>query len=120
MLTVLTVDLAKGLEPVDSIGVMTDARIVYASQANLYLATERWAERPLPATPTKPQQQDVTTAIHRFDISDPDARATAAAARCRATCSTSGRCRSTTASCASSAPTRRRGSARATRRPRRR
>ena len=72
MLTVLTVDLAKGLKPVDSIGVMTDARIVYASQGNLYLATERWAERPLPATPTKPQQQDVTTAIHRFDISDPD------------------------------------------------
>ena len=31
MLTVLTVDLAKGLKPVDSIGVMTDARIVYAS-----------------------------------------------------------------------------------------
>jgi uncharacterized secreted protein with C-terminal beta-propeller domain len=71
MLTVLTVDLAKGLAPVDSIGVMTDARIVYASQSNLYLATERWAERPLPATPTKPQQQDVATAIHRFDISDP-------------------------------------------------
>ncbi len=72
MLTVLTVDLAKGLSPVDSVGVMTDARIVYASQGNLYLATERWAERPLPATPTQPQQQNVTTAIHRFDISDPD------------------------------------------------
>ena len=72
MLTVLTVDLAKGLAPVNSVGVMTDARIVYASQSNLYLATERWAERPLPATPNKPQQQNVSTAIHRFDISDPD------------------------------------------------
>ena len=70
MLTVLTVDLAKGLVPVDSVGVMTDARIVYASRDNLYLATERWADRPLPATPTE-AQPTVTTAIHRFDISDP-------------------------------------------------
>jgi uncharacterized secreted protein with C-terminal beta-propeller domain len=70
MLTVLTVDLAKGLDPVDSIGVMTDARIVYASPDNLYLATERWTARPLPQTPTEPQPS-VTTAIHRFDISDP-------------------------------------------------
>ena len=48
MLTVLTVNLAQGLEPVDSVGVMTDARIVYASPANLYLATERWGDRPPP------------------------------------------------------------------------
>jgi uncharacterized secreted protein with C-terminal beta-propeller domain len=70
MLTVLTVDMAKGLVPVDSIGVMTDARIVYASPDNLYLATERWTDRPPPATPTE-TQPSVTTAIHRFDISDP-------------------------------------------------
>jgi uncharacterized secreted protein with C-terminal beta-propeller domain len=70
MLTVLTVNLAKGLEPVDSVGVMTDARIVYASPDNLYLATERWASRPLPATPTEPPPS-VSTAVHRFDISDP-------------------------------------------------
>ena len=70
MLTVLTVDLAKGLDPVDSIGVMTDARIVYASSDNLYLATERWTDRPPPETPTEPQPS-VTTAIHRLDISDP-------------------------------------------------
>ncbi len=69
MLTVLTVNLAKSLDPVDSIGVMTDARIVYASLDNLYLATERWTGRPLPATPTVPQPS-ATTAIHRFDISD--------------------------------------------------
>jgi uncharacterized secreted protein with C-terminal beta-propeller domain len=72
MLTVLTVDLVKGLVPVDSISVMTDARIVYASPDNLYLATERWTARPLPETPMKPQPSaSVTTAIHRFDISDP-------------------------------------------------
>jgi uncharacterized secreted protein with C-terminal beta-propeller domain len=71
MLTVLTIDVAKGLQPVDSVGVMTDARIVYASPNNLYLATEQWSARPLPATPTV-DPPNVTTQIHRFDISDPD------------------------------------------------
>jgi uncharacterized secreted protein with C-terminal beta-propeller domain len=71
MLTVLTIDLAKGLAPVGSVGVMTDARIVYASPRNLYVATERWDQRPAPATPTV-APQNVTTQIHRFDISDPD------------------------------------------------
>ncbi len=70
MLTVLTVDLAKGLEPVDSVAVMTDARIVYASPESLYVATERWDERPDPDKP-KAQQRGVTTALHKFDISNP-------------------------------------------------
>ncbi len=70
MLTVLTVDLSKGLDPVDSVGVMTDARIVYASPTGLYLATERWAVRPLVEAPTR-LQPSATTEIHRFDISDP-------------------------------------------------
>jgi uncharacterized secreted protein with C-terminal beta-propeller domain len=70
MLTVLTVDLAKSLQPVDSTAVMTDARIVYASPQNLYIATERWTERPDPAAPTTPKS-DVSTEIHRFDISSP-------------------------------------------------
>ncbi|MDX6437599.1 MAG: hypothetical protein QOF45_182 [Gaiellaceae bacterium] len=70
MLTVLTVDLAKGLEPVDSVAVMTDARIVYASPESLYVATERWAERPSPERPTQ-VKASVSTAIHKFDISSP-------------------------------------------------
>jgi len=70
MLTVLTVDLARGLEPVDSTAVMTDGRIVYASPESLYVATERWADRPAPGAPTQ-EQDGVTTAIHRFDISSP-------------------------------------------------
>jgi uncharacterized secreted protein with C-terminal beta-propeller domain len=70
MLTVLTVDLAKGLEPVHSTAVMTDGRIVYASPESLYVATERWADRPLPEQPTK-ERDGVTTAIHKFDISSP-------------------------------------------------
>jgi uncharacterized secreted protein with C-terminal beta-propeller domain len=74
LLTVLTVDLAKGLEPVNSTSIMTDGRIVYASPGSLYVATERWASRPDPARPNE-EQEGVRTAIHKFDISDP-ARAT--------------------------------------------
>jgi uncharacterized secreted protein with C-terminal beta-propeller domain len=70
MLTVLTVDLAKGLQPVDSTAVMTDGRIVYASQESLYVATERWADRPDPERPTVPET-GVRTEIHKFDISSP-------------------------------------------------
>jgi uncharacterized secreted protein with C-terminal beta-propeller domain len=70
MLTVLTVDLAKGLQPVDSAAVMTDGRIVYASPESLYVATERWADRPDPAKPTE-AQEGVRTDIHKFDISSP-------------------------------------------------
>ncbi len=70
MLTVLTFDLSKGLEPVDSVAVMTDGRIVYASPESLYVATERWNDRPDPSTPKK-VQSGVTTELHKFDISNP-------------------------------------------------
>ena len=70
MLTVLTVDLAKGLEPVDTVAVMTDGRIVYASPESLYVATERWADRPDPDKPMT-DKNGVRTAIHKFDISSP-------------------------------------------------
>jgi uncharacterized secreted protein with C-terminal beta-propeller domain len=70
MLTVLTVDLTKGLEPVDSVAVMTDGRIVYASPESLYVATERWADRPSPDKPMT-EKDGVRTQIHKFDISSP-------------------------------------------------
>jgi beta propeller domain-containing protein len=70
MLAVTTIDLAKGLTPVDSTGIMTDGRIVYGSPKTLYVATEPWAARPLPALPTKASSSS-TTQIHAFDISDP-------------------------------------------------
>ena len=70
MLTVLTVDLAKGIEPTDSVAVMTDGRIVYASPESLYVATERWADRPTPEKPTQ-EKDGVKTTIHKFDISSP-------------------------------------------------
>ena len=70
MLTVLTVDLTKGLQPVDTASVMTDGRIVYASPESLYVATERWADRPDPDKPTQ-EQAGAQTEIHKFDISSP-------------------------------------------------
>jgi uncharacterized secreted protein with C-terminal beta-propeller domain len=71
LLTVLTVDLEKGLEPVSSTSITTDARIVYASPESLYVATERWSLRPDPARPAE-EVEGVKTAIHKFDISDPE------------------------------------------------
>ena len=68
MLTVLTIDLAKGLAPVDSDGIMSDAQTIYASPTNLYVATQRWID---PQT-SAGQLPATTTAIHRFNISDPD------------------------------------------------
>src|SRR5262249_2631318 len=70
MLTVTTVDLAKGLDPVNSTGVMTDGRIVYASPSSLYVPPESWASRPLPATPQEAPPK-VPTLLQPFDISDP-------------------------------------------------
>jgi uncharacterized secreted protein with C-terminal beta-propeller domain len=71
LLTVLTIDLDKGLEPVDSDAIVADGRIVYASPESLYVATERWTDRPV--TESKGEVADgVTTAIHKFDIADPE------------------------------------------------
>ena len=70
MLTVTTIDLSRGLDPVDSTAVMTDGRIVYASPTTLYVTTERWSYRPDVDTPTI-APESVGTEIHAFDISDP-------------------------------------------------
>jgi Beta propeller domain len=69
LLTVLTIDLASGLDPVDSDAVMTDGRVVYASPENLVVATERWADRPQTARPSA-APESVKTALHVFDIAD--------------------------------------------------
>lgn len=57
MLTVLTVDLERGLTKIDSDAVMTDADTVYASQGSVYVATSGGWDRN-------------DTSIHRFDIVD--------------------------------------------------
>jgi hypothetical protein len=68
-LTVLTIDIDKGLDPVDADAVMTDGQTIYASKDNLYIATEK-ARVEIANSDTPPTGQ--TTEIHKFDISDPD------------------------------------------------
>jgi len=68
-LTVLTIDLSKGLDPVDSDAIMTDGQTVYASKDSLYIATQKAiAEQPNAEQPPPSQQTD----IHKFDISKAD------------------------------------------------
>ena len=64
-LTVLTLDLTKGLDPIDTDAVMASGENVYASTQSLYVATNKWA------TPdAQGNVADVnTTQIHKFDIS---------------------------------------------------
>ena len=69
LLTVLTIDLRKGLAPIDSDSIVADGRTVYASQESLYVATQRWFAQPVTAATSDPP--GITTAIHKFDISDP-------------------------------------------------
>ena len=70
MLTVLTIDMTKGINPVDSDGLMTDARTVYASTSSLYVGSERWFD-PEPDSAGAPPPGGRTT-IHRFDTRDGD------------------------------------------------
>ncbi|MEY2517117.1 MAG: hypothetical protein QOJ89_4475, partial [bacterium] len=66
LLTVLTIDLDKGLFDVDRDAIMAGAQSVYGSPTSLYVASQRYvpaleAGRALPAT--------MRTQIHRFDAS---------------------------------------------------
>ena len=65
MLTVLTIDMDRGLPEVDSDAVMTGAELVYASPRRLYVATQRFVPQSSP-------EQDIHggTTIHEFDASD--------------------------------------------------
>ncbi len=67
MLSVLTIDLRRGLPAVDADAVLTDGEIVYASPTALYVATERWSGA------TDPSGSQVRTEIHRLDTTDPEA-----------------------------------------------
>ena len=67
MLTVLTIDLERGLPPVDSDALMTDAQTVYASPGSFYVATERWVD---PSTSPGRVPAGRATAIHRFDAAE--------------------------------------------------
>jgi uncharacterized secreted protein with C-terminal beta-propeller domain len=64
LVTVTTLD-AKGLRLVDADAVLADAEIVYASRQSLYLATERWRDRPSPEAPTR-EIPGTRTVLHKF------------------------------------------------------
>ncbi len=62
--TILTFNLAKSLRPVDQDAVMTSGDTVYASQRNIYVATQRWID---PATVDSATEfSGARTLIHRF------------------------------------------------------
>jgi hypothetical protein len=69
MVTVLTIDMSRGLPAVDADSVMTSAETVYASTGSLYVATHRWTPPPSAPNQLPPRAK---TALHRFDTSDPD------------------------------------------------
>jgi len=70
MLTVLTIDLDRGLPWVDSDAVMTDAETVYSSPSSLYVATSRWTD---PGIAGGAPPRSISTQIHRFEAGE-DAR----------------------------------------------
>jgi hypothetical protein len=69
MLTVLTIDLSKGLDPVDSDALMAGGEIVYASRDALYVATQRYVRGLVDGT-AQSAPDSMTTEIHKFDVSD--------------------------------------------------
>ena len=70
LLTVLTIDLDKGLFDVDRDAIMAGAQTVYASTTGLYVACQRYVAA-LEAGPRGARSRS-RTEIHRFDTSKPD------------------------------------------------
>ena len=74
MVTVMTVDASAGLEVEDATGLLATGETVYASQENLYVATQRWIDwnRLTTEDAAIREIETATTAIHMFDISNPE------------------------------------------------
>ena len=64
-LTVVTIDLNGGLDPIDTDAVMASGENVYASPQSLYVATNRWA---IPDERGNVDEVN-TTQVHKFDTS---------------------------------------------------
>ena len=84
LLTVLTVDVQRGLDPVDSDAIVSDGRVVYASRSSLYVATDRYDRRTVDGPPwsraVSPPPSTGSTSRARAG------RTTARAEACRASC----------------------------------
>lgn len=74
MLSVVTIDLGRGLDVVDSMGVLATGDTLYASAESLYVATQNWQiTRWMEAGGDTDMPDGPVTSIHKFDISDPRA-----------------------------------------------
>jgi hypothetical protein len=72
MLSVVTVDIGGGLQVSDSMGVLARGDTVYASEDNLYVATQDWDSWRWMDTGIEADRPDgPVTEIHKFDITDP-------------------------------------------------
>ncbi len=76
LLSVVTFDLGgEGLASTQGTGVLADGETVYAGTGSLYVATTRWVDwqsvEQEVAQGRTPDVEPLSTAIHRFDISDP-------------------------------------------------
>jgi hypothetical protein len=71
LVTILTIDLARGLPAVDSDALMMGGGTVYASADALYVASQSWFPLPL-AGATQRRPTGITTEIDKFDTSQPD------------------------------------------------
>lgn len=70
MLSVVTIDLSEGLEVRDATGVLATGNNVYASEDNLYVATQNWQSWVWFEIGEESERPDgPTTEIHKFDIS---------------------------------------------------
>jgi uncharacterized secreted protein with C-terminal beta-propeller domain len=69
MLTALTIDLDKGVVPVEADSVLGDGDLVYASEKSLYVATQAWL--PEFGFDRSAQPPGETTSLHKFNISNP-------------------------------------------------
>lgn len=73
MLSVVTIDLASGIQVVDATGVLATGDTVYSSEQNLYVATQRWSDwRWLETGEMSERPEGPTTEIHMFDVSSAD------------------------------------------------
>jgi hypothetical protein len=68
MLTALTIDLDKGLVPIESDSVLGDGDLVYASEKSLYVATQTWL--PEFGFDRRSQPPGQTTSLHKFNIAN--------------------------------------------------
>jgi hypothetical protein len=69
ILSILTIDLDRGLYASDSTALMADAQLVYGSPGRLYVATQRWID---PLTPASKVPSSPETVIDQFDASNPE------------------------------------------------